>query len=265
MIRPTVARVDDLLRTEAEPRGTRASHATGEPGGIVADGVCFTYPGASAPALSGVSLSAGPGEFIAVVGRSGSGKSTLAMLLAGLYPPDKGTITADGVDLRELDRVAYRRQIGYIQQDARLYKGTIRDNIVFGANDAERSDLLRAVELARVHEEITALPMGYDTLVSSTGAGLSGGQRQRIVLARALAKQPRLLILDEATSALDPVMEEEIFRSLIGTGLTLIVVAHRLTVVNDADQVLVLRGGKIVEAGPPADLAAMAGEFACLT
>jgi len=186
------------------------------------------------------------------------------MLLAGLYPPDKGTITVNGADLRDLDRVTYRRQIGYIQQDARLYKGTIRDNIAFGADDIERDDLLAAVKLARVHEEINALPMGYDTLVSSTGAGLSGGQRQRIVLARALAKQPRLLILDEATSALDPAMEEEIFRGLIGTGLTLIVVAHRLTVVDDADQVLVLRDGKIVEAGLPADLAAMAGEFACL-
>jgi len=264
MIRPTVVRVDDLLRTAAEPRGAHASSVTDEPGRIAADGVSFTCPGASAPALSDISLSIRPGEFVAVVGRSGSGKSTLVMLLAGLYPPDKGTITVNGADLRDLDRVTYRRQIGYIQQDARLYKGTIRDNIAFGADDIERDDLLAAVKLARVHEEINALPMGYDTLVSSTGAGLSGGQRQRIVLARALAKQPRLLILDEATSALDPAMEEEIFRGLIGTGLTLIVVAHRLTVVDDADQVLVLRDGKIVEAGLPADLAAMAGEFACL-
>lgn len=264
-IRPTVARVDDIVRSEPEPRGTRACSAVGEPGRIVADGVCFSYPGGgSATALSDVSLSVSPGQFVAIVGRSGSGKSTLAMLLAGLYPPDKGTITVDGADLRDLDRVAYRRQIGYIQQDARLYHGSIRDNILFGADDAEPAQLRRAVELARVEAEIAALPMGYDTLVSSTGVGLSGGQRQRIVLARALAKQPRLLILDEATSALDPAMEEEIFRDLIGTGLTLIVVAHRLTVINDADQVLVLSGGKVVEAGLPADLGPMAGEIACL-
>lgn len=247
MIRPTMARVDDILRTDSESRGV-ASSVIGEPGRVTADGVSFTYPGASAAALSGISLRITPGEFVAIVGRSGSGKSTLAMLLAGLYPPDKGTITVDGVDLRELDRAAYRRQIGYIHQDARLYHGTIRDNIVFGADDVDRGDLRRVVELARVHEEITALPMGYDTLVTSSGAGLSGGQRQRIVLARALAKRPRLLILDEATSALDPALEEEIFRGLIGTGLTLVVAAHRLTVIDDADQVLVLRGGKIVEA-----------------
>lgn len=248
MLRPTMTRVDDILRTDADSRGAAGPAVIDEPGRITADGVCFTYPGASAATLSDVSLSVRPGEFVAIVGRSGSGKSTLAMLLAGLYPPHKGTITVDGVDLRELDRAAYRRQIGYIHQDARLYHGTIRDNIVFGVGDVDRDDLRRVVDLARIHEEITALPMGYDTLVTSSGAGLSGGQRQRIVLARALAKRPRLLILDEATSALDPVMEEEIFRGLIGTGITLIVAAHRLTVIDDADQVLELRGGKMVEA-----------------
>lgn len=248
MIRPTVARVDDILRSDADSRGAAGPAVIDEPGRITADGVCFTYPGASAPALSDVSLSVRPGEFVTIVGRSGSGKSTLAMLLAGLYPPHKGTITVDGVDLRDLDRAAYRRQIGYVHQDARLYHGTIRDNIVFGVDDVDRADLRRVVDLARIHEEITALPMGYDTLVTSSGAGLSGGQRQRIVLARALAKRPRLLILDEATSALDPTMEEEIFRGLIGTGITLVVAAHRLTVIDDADQVLELRGGKIVEA-----------------
>ena len=264
MVRPTMARVDDVMRTEPESRGARTSAVVDEPGRIAANGVRFSYPGASDAALSDISLNVRPGEFEAVVGRSGSGKSTLCMLLAGLYPPDSGTITVDGVDLRELDRAAYRRQIGYIQQDARLYQGTIRDNIVFGADDVGREELLTAVKLARVHEEITSFPMGYDTLVGSSGTGLSGGQRQRIVLARALAKRPRLLILDEATSALDPAMEKEIFRGLLDVGLTLIVVAHRLTVIDDADQVLVLREGKIVEAGLPADLAAMAGEFACL-
>ncbi len=258
MMRPTMARVDDILRAEVESHGAVTSSVIEEPGRIAADGVSFTYPGASTAALSDVSLSTRPGEFVAIVGRSGSGKSTLAMLLAGLYPPGKGTITVDGTDLRALDRAAYRRQIGYVHQDARLYHGTIRDNIVFGADNVERGNLRRAVGLARVHDEIAALPMGYDTLVSSSGAGLSGGQRQRIVLARALAKQPKLLILDEATSALDPTMEEEIFRGLIGTGLTLIVAAHRLTVIDDADQVLELRGGKIVGAGSALGLAPLA-------
>jgi ABC-type bacteriocin/lantibiotic exporter with double-glycine peptidase domain len=259
MIRPTMARVDDILRTRPDSGGAAASAVIGEPGRIAAEGVSFTYPGAAAPALSDVSLSVRPGEFVAVTGRSGSGKSTLAMLLAGLYPPGRGTITVDGVDLRDTDRAAFRRQIGYVHQDARLYHGTIADNIAFGAGGADRATLRRAVELARVHDEITALPMGYDTLVTSSGTGLSGGQRQRIVLARALAKRPRLLVLDEATSALDPALEEEIFRGLIGTGLTLIVAAHRLTVIDAADQVIELRGGRVAAAGPSQDLAPAAG------
>ncbi|MEW2514701.1 peptidase domain-containing ABC transporter [Streptomyces sp. NPDC046870] len=266
-VRPTLARLDDVLQAEPEPRaaGTPAPAPAGEAAAITAEGVSFRYRGAPSPALSGVELDIRPGQFVAVVGRSGSGKSTLGMLLAGLYLPTSGTITVDGTDLADLDRPGYRRQIGYVNQNAHLFSGTIRENIAFGAGEPDQADLIRAVKAACVHEEIAALPMGYDTLVGPGGHGLSGGQRQRIILARALARRPRLLVLDEATSALDPQLEEEIFDNLLNAGITAVVIAHRLTVLERADHVVVVRDGKVVEAGSPAELKAAGGEFLCLT
>lgn len=266
-VRPTLARLDDVLQAEPEQHstGTPAPAPTGEAASITAEGVSFRYRGAPSPALSGVELDIRPGQFVAVVGRSGSGKSTLGMLLAGLYLPTSGTITVDGTDLADLDRPGYRRQIGYVNQNAHLFSGTIRENIAFGAGDPDHADLIRAVRAACVHEEIAALPMGYDTLVGPGGHGLSGGQRQRIILARALARGPRLLVLDEATSALDPQREEEIFDNLLNAGITAVVIAHRLTVLERADHVVVVRDGKVVEAGSPAELRDAGGEFLCLT
>lgn len=265
MIRPTLARLDDVLRAEPEPRGSLAGTGVAEPGRITAEAVSFRYAGAPAPTLAGIDLRISPGEFVVVVGRSGSGKSTLGMLLAGLHLPSAGTITVDGVDLAELDRPTYRTQIGYINQNAHLFGGSIRENIAFGAEGVDQADLIEAVRLARIHDEIEAMPMGYNTLVGPGGHGLSGGQRQRIVLARALARKPRLLVFDEATSALDPALEEEILRGLIGLGITVVVIAHRLTVLEQADQVVVMRGGRIVQAGSPAELKERGGEFLCLS
>ncbi|WP_053693117.1 peptidase domain-containing ABC transporter [Streptomyces sp. WM6372] len=264
-IRPTLARLDDVLRSAPEPRGVLAGTGVTEPGRITATDVAFRYPGARRPTLSGISLETAPGEFVVVIGRSGSGKSTLGMLLAGLHLPTSGTVTVDGVDLAALDRPTYRAQIGYVNQNAHLFGGSIRDNIAFGAEDIDAAELVEAVRLAHVHEEIEALPMGYNTLVGPGGHGLSGGQRQRIVLARALARKPRLLVLDEATSALDPALEQEILDGLLTAGVTVVVIAHRLTVLDRADQVVVLRDGRIVETGTPAELASLGGEYLCLS
>lgn len=265
MIRPTLARLDDVLRTPPEPRGLLADTGVAEPGRITATGVAFRYAGAPVPTLKDVELTIEPGQFTVVVGRSGSGKSTLGMLLAGLHLCTAGAMTVDGVDLAQLDRPTFRRQIGYVNQDARLFGGSIRENIVFGADeDLGKDELIDAVKLALVHDEIEAMPMGYNTLVGPGGHGLSGGQRQRIVLARALAKKPRLLILDEATSALDPALEKRILEGLLAAGVTVVVIAHRLTVLDQADQVIVMSGGRIVESGAPAELRAKGEEFACL-
>lgn len=264
-VRPSLARLDDILRAEPEPRGLLAGVGVAEPGRITAREVAFRYRGARTASLSGVDLDITPGSFVVVVGRSGSGKSTLGMLLAGLHLPTSGTITVDGSDLAALDRPTYRRQIGYINQNAHLFGGSIRENINFGADDVTHADLVEAVRLSRIHEEIEALPMGYDTLVGPGGHGLSGGQRQRIVLARALAKKPRLLVLDEATSALDPALEEEILKGLLERGITVVAIAHRLTVLEQADQVVVVRDGQVVDAGTPDELLARGGEYLCLT
>ncbi|WP_285472961.1 peptidase domain-containing ABC transporter [Actinoplanes sp. NBRC 101535] len=264
-VRPALVKLDDVLRTGPEPRGLLAGTGVAEPGRIAAEDLSFRYPGATADALTGVDLAVEPGQFVAVIGRSGSGKSTLGLLLAGLQPPTGGRITVDGHDLATLDGPTYRRQIGYVNQDAQLFSGTIRENIGFGVDGFGHPDLVRHAELARVHQEILALPMGYDTIVGPHGHGLSGGQRQRVVLARTLAREPRLIIFDEATSALDPALEREIFQGLLRAGITVVVIAHRLTVLDDADRVVVMRGGRVVEAGDPASLHADGTEFACLT
>ncbi|MEU8434941.1 peptidase domain-containing ABC transporter [Streptomyces sp. NPDC029216] len=264
-VRPTLARLDDVLRAAPEPRGVLAGTGVAEPGRISVKEVSFRYPGAPRPTLSDVGLDVRPGQFVAVVGRSGSGKSTLGMLLAGLYSPTGGTITVDGVPLEELDRPTYRRRIGYVNQNAHLFGGSIRENILLGTEDIGDTDLIKAVQLAQIHAEIEAMPMGYNTLVAPGGHGMSGGQRQRIVLARALAKQPKLVILDEATSALDPALEESIMRGLLAAGITVVVIAHRLTVLDEADQVIVMRDGRIVEAGAPAALKETGKEYPCLT
>jgi ABC-type bacteriocin/lantibiotic exporter with double-glycine peptidase domain len=264
--RPTLARLGDVLGTEPEPSGRIAAESVVELGRLRVRELSFRYPGSTAPAVHDVGFAVEPGQFVAVIGRSGSGKSTLGMLLAGLQTPDSGSIVVGGTDLADLDRPGYRRRIAYINQNAHLFGGSIQENIKFGSSDVSRDDFSEAVRLARIDEEIIALPMGYETLVGPGGHGLSGGQRQRVVLARALARRPRLLILDEATSALDPALEDEILRGLLGTGITVIAIAHRLTVLDEADQVLVMRDGRIVESGLPAELHAVGGgEFACLT
>ncbi|MEV7545606.1 peptidase domain-containing ABC transporter [Streptomyces sp. NPDC089915] len=264
-VRPTLARLDDVLRAAPEPRGALAGTGVAEPGRLSVREVSFRYPGAPRPTLTDVSLDVRPGQFVAVVGRSGSGKSTLGMLLAGLYSPTGGAITVDGHSLEELDRPTYRRRIGYVNQNAHLFGGSIRDNILLGTEDIGDADLIKAVQLACVHSEIEAMPMGYNTLVAPGGHGMSGGQRQRIVLARALAKQPKLVILDEATSALDPALEESVMRGLLAAGITVVVIAHRLTVLDEADQVIVMRDGRIVEAGAPAALKETGEEYLCLS
>ncbi|WP_280882752.1 peptidase domain-containing ABC transporter [Streptomyces pseudovenezuelae] len=262
---PALARLDDILRAKPEPRGLPTGRTTTEAAAIRTEGLSFQYAGSHRPALSDVNVTIEPGQFVAVLGRSGSGKSTLGMLLAALRVPTGGTVMVDGTDLATVDRPSYRRKIGYVNQNAHLFAGSIRENITFGLEDVTEDDVVKVVKLARIHEELTAFPMGYDTLVGPGGHGLSGGQRQRVILARALARKPRLLVLDEASGALDPVMEKEIFHGLMKSGITVVAIAHRLTVLEYADQVLVVREGKIVEKGTPAWLKENGSEFLCLS
>jgi HlyB family type I secretion system ABC transporter len=257
--RAALARVEEILTHPPEPRPLAKAprYPWRLEGGITFDRVSFTYPGSSGrPVLRGVSFDIRPGERVAIVGQSGSGKTTLTRLVLGLYRPTAGRILIDGTDLGELDLEAYRRQVGVVLQENFLLPGTVRDNI---APDDPSPDAARVAEAARragAYEFIGSLPEGYDTAVGERGLTLSGGQRQRIGLARALYRDPRLLILDEATSAVDRPGESAIHRNLAAVleDRTALVIAHNLATVCHADRILVLHEGVIVEQGTHGEL-----------
>ncbi|MGP4022522.1 peptidase domain-containing ABC transporter [Actinomadura sp. 3N407] len=223
----------------------------------------FQYPGAGAPALTDIDLAVPAGGFVALLGASGCGKSTLAMLLSGLYRPSAGQVMIGGTSFDDIDRASLRRSISFVNQDARIFAGSIRDNITMGAagEEGHDCDYVRAATIAQIHDEIAALPMGYETLLGSGGTGLSGGQRQRIALARALVRRPRILILDEATSALDRVTEERVIRSIRNLNCTLLVITHRLAAVTDADEICIISGGRIVQRGDHGRLGFQPGPY----
>ncbi len=216
------------------------------------DRVTFAYPKRSdVTVLKELTLKIAPGQVIALVGPSGSGKSTVAGLIQRFYDPLAGKITLDGVDLRELSGSWLRRQIGTVSQEPVLMSTSIRDNIAYGRPDASLTDIQAAARSSHAEEFIQRFPQGYDTLVGERGVQLSGGQRQRLAIARAMLKDPRLLILDEATSALDAESEHLVQEALqrLMKGRTVLVIAHRLSTVRHADRVIVLGSGKIVQQG----------------
>ncbi|MCG6940092.1 MAG: thiol reductant ABC exporter subunit CydD [Thiohalocapsa sp.] len=224
--------------------------------------VHFRYE-AGREALAGVSLRIAPRERIALVGPSGAGKTTLASLLLGFVRPTRGRILVDGQDLNHLDLDDWRRRLAWVPQSPRLFAGSIRDNIRLGQPDADDAAVRAAAERAFAAEFIEALPNGYDTEVGERGAGLSGGQIQRIALARAFLRDARLVVLDEATASLDPASEAAVQRAVdaLAVGRSMLVIAHRLATVRDADRILVIDGGRVVEQGDHATLTARDGPY----
>jgi ATP-binding cassette subfamily B protein len=234
-------------------------------GELVFENVTFAYQGRE-PVIQNLSFQIPAGKTVAIVGATGSGKSTLVKLLLRLYEIEDGAIILDNIDIRQLQLTDLRRAIGLVSQDVFLFHGTVRENIAYGSFEATLSEIIAAAEIAEAHEFISKLPQGYDTIVGERGQKLSGGQQQRLALARAILKNPPILILDEATSAVDNETEAAIVRSLekITQNRTTIAIAHRLSTIRNSDCIYVMDRGKLVEWGTHDELLVRDGIYAML-
>jgi ATP-binding cassette, subfamily B, bacterial len=235
-------------------------------GHVRVDGVTFNYPGSDTAALRGINLDVPAGTTLALVGETGSGKSTLASLIARLYDPGAGRVTIDGIDVRDLRLADLAGIVGVVSQDTYLLHTTVRENLRYAKPDATDAELENAARAAQIHDLIASLPEGYDTVVGSRGHRFSGGEKQRIAIARTLLRNPRVLILDEATSALDTETERAIQRAFdtLAEGRTTITIAHRLSTVRDADQIVVIDHGRVIETGTHTSLVNDNGRYATL-
>lgn len=233
-------------------------------GEIRLEHVDFTYPGADSPSLHDIDLTIPAGRHTALVGTTGSGKTSTGYLLARLYDPSGGRITLDGHDLRELTRESLAASLGVVTQETYLLHASIAENLRFARPGASDAELVAACEIAQIHEHISSLPDGYATVVGERGYRFSGGEKQRLALARTILRDPPVLLLDEATSALDTATERAMSGALdaVSRGRTVISIAHRLSTIRDADQIVVLSHGRIVERGTYAELLAAGGAFA---
>ena len=256
----------EIMRTEPEIRDAPDAKELGEIRGQVdLNDVSFHYDN-GVPVLSHIDLHIAPGQCLAVVGPSGGGKTTMCQLIPRFYDVSEGSITVDGQDVRSVTQRSLRRNIGILQQDVFMFAGTVRDNIRYGRPDATDEEIVEAARRAEIHDEIMAMPDGYDSYIGERGVMLSGGQKQRLSIARVFLKNPKVLILDEATSALDTVTEQRIQKSLdeLSVGRTTIIIAHRLSTVRHADCIAVVEGEHIIELGSHQELMAKNGAYAAL-
>jgi ATP-binding cassette subfamily B protein len=262
----SLGRINQILRERpsiaAPPDPVSLARLRGE---IEFHGVSVQY--GNSRALDGVGLRIAAGETVAVVGHTGSGKSTLAALVPRLLDPTEGAVLVDGVDLRAADPAELRRNIGFVPQETFLFSATIAENIAFGVEKASEEEVRRAAEIAGLAADIEAFPEGYRTMVGERGITLSGGQKQRTAIARAILRDPRILILDDALSSVDTLTEERILTHLadVMRGRTVILISHRVSTVRQADRVVVLSQGSIVEQGTHAELISEGGYYASLS
>ena len=260
-VKPILAMAEPILKTTPESAEVKTM-VTRLNGGIELSNLCFRYREDMPWVVDGMDLKIRPGEYVAIVGRTGCGKSTLMRLLLGYEKPDKGAIYYDGRDMSKLDLRSLRRRIGAVMQSGSLFQGDIYSNIVITAPQLGLEEAWEAAELAGIADDIRAMPMGMQTLISEGQGGISGGQKQRLMIARAVAPKPKILMFDEATSALDNLTQKKVSDALDGLKCTRIVIAHRLSTIRHCDRILVLDGGKIREDGTYDELIAKNGLFA---
>ncbi|MDG4757745.1 ABC transporter ATP-binding protein [Micromonospora sp. WMMD710] len=256
----------DLPVDVADPAEPVRLDPTRVRGDLRLEDVTFGYPGSDTAALAGITLDVPAGTSLALVGETGSGKSTLAGLISRLHDPTAGRVTIDGVDLRDLRLADLAGIVGVVSQETYLLHTTVRENLRYARPDATDAEITDAARAAQIHDLITGLPDGFDTMVGSRGHRFSGGEKQRLAIARTLLRDPRILVLDEATSALDTETERAVQRAfdVLARGRTTITIAHRLSTVRDADQIAVLDHGRIVESGTHDNLLNRNGRYATL-
>lgn len=258
-----VDRLGDILNHPVEITSEKAITLPRINGSVRAENLSFKYTPSGPLVLDKINFNIQPGQCVGIVGRSGSGKSTITKLIQRLYFPIEGTIYVDNIDVRQMNPIWLRNNVGVVLQENYLFSGTIRENIAMPKTDAPIELIIQAAQIAGAHQFITEMPEGYDTIVGERGSTLSGGQKQRIAIARALITNPRIIIFDEATSALDYESEKIIMQNMdiIKKGRTMFVIAHRLSTVKDCDLIIALDKGKIIEIGTPEELLAKKGYY----